>query len=66
MGQRRLAVREAAQTGAEQHVRAVLDQGHEAELREGALPTAGLRAPEGGAKTSFATGSAEKALGQPT
>jgi hypothetical protein len=48
MGQRRLAVRETAQAGAEQDVRAVLDQGHEAELREGARATAGLGAPEGG------------------
>jgi hypothetical protein len=48
-GQRRLAVREGAQAGAEQHMRAVLDQGHEAELREGALATARLGAPEGGA-----------------
>ena len=47
MGQRRLALREAAQAGTEQHVRAVLDQGHEADLREGALATAGLRTPEG-------------------
>src|SRR3954453_16640977 len=46
MGQRGLAISEAAQTGAEQHVRAVLDQGHEAELREGALATAGFRASE--------------------
>src|SRR5918993_1758423 len=48
MRQRRLAVREAAQAGAEQHVRAVLDQGHEAELREGALAPARLGAPERG------------------
>src|SRR4029453_3782375 len=48
MRQRRLAVREAAQARAEQHVRAALDQGHETGLREGALPAAGLGTPESG------------------
>src|SRR3954469_4796360 len=48
MRQRRLAVREAPEAGAEQHVGAVLDQRHEADLREGALATAGPGAAEGG------------------
>jgi hypothetical protein len=48
VGQRRLALGEGAQPGAEQDVGAVLDQGDEAELREGALATAGLGTPEGG------------------
>src|SRR5215212_10316558 len=49
MGQRRLALGKAAKAGAEQHVRAVLDQGDKAELREGALATARLGTPEGAA-----------------
>src|SRR5215218_4363626 len=49
MSQRRLAIRKAAQARTKQHMRAVLDQRHEAELREGALATAGLGTPEGDA-----------------
>src|SRR4051812_42057278 len=46
--QRRLALGEAPEAGAEQHVGAVLDQGHEADLREGALAAARRGAAEGG------------------
>src|SRR3954454_4115498 len=49
MSQRRLALPKAAQASAEQHMRAVLDQSHKAELRESALPAAGARTPKGGA-----------------
>jgi hypothetical protein len=40
-GQRRLTLGIGAQTGAEQHVRAILHQRHKAQLWEGALATAG-------------------------
>src|SRR3954465_3734042 len=40
---------QAAQAGAEQHMRAVLHQSYEAKLRESALATAGARRPEAGA-----------------
>ena len=48
-GERGLALLGAAWPGAEQHVRAILDQRYEAELRKSTLATTGARAPEGGA-----------------
>ncbi len=47
MGQRRLAVRITAQFGAKQHMRAVLDQRHEAQLWKGAHSATRSRATKG-------------------